>query len=94
MFDSRHCIESDYVLLIKETDKIIKIILNHSKTVESDLNKYLKLIARFDKDTAEALAYKLSTQNISASQKVEIINKYIDVLKQQVLVDIQEHKDY
>ena len=94
MFDSWHCIESDYVLLVKETDKIINIILNNSKTIESDLNKYLKLIARFDKDTAETLAYKLSVQNLNGVQKVEIINKYINVLKQQVLVDIQEHKDY
>ena len=94
MFDNRHCIESDYVLLVKETDKIINIILNDSKTTESDLNKYLKLVARFDKDTAETLAYKLSMQNLNGIQKVEIINKYIDVLKQQILVDIQEHKNY
>lgn len=91
MFDGRHCVEADYALLNKETDKIIKILLSGDKTPEKELNDYLRLISRFDLEISESLKYKLSINNLTPSQMVNIINQYIDVLKQQVLVDIREH---
>lgn len=91
MFDNRHCIEADYSLLNKETDKIIKTILTNPKTLKSDIDRYLKLIARFDIDTSEVLTRKLLKENITPFQMVDILNQYIDILKQQVLVDIREH---
>lgn len=91
MFDNRHCIEADYVLLDKETNKIIKSILNNSKSLKDDLNAYLKLVSRFDLGISEKLTYRLSKENLSPNEMVNIINQYIDTLKQQVLVDIREH---
>ena len=91
MFDNRHCIEADYSLLNKETDKIIKTILTNPKTLKNDIDGYLRLIARFDIDISEILTRKLLKENITPSQMVDILNQYIDILKQQVLVDIREH---
>ena len=92
MFDGRHCIEADYALLNKETDKIIRIVLTNLESCKTELNKYLKLVARFDIETSEMLSFKLSSKNMTAEQIVATINKYIDILKQQVLVDINEHR--
>ena len=91
MFDNRHCVETDYVLLDKETNKIINSILNNSTSLKDELNAYLKLISRFDLDIVEKLTYCLSRDNLSPNEMVNIINQYINTLKQQVLVDIREH---
>ena len=91
MFDNRHCVENDYALLVKETDNIIKDVLNNSISLRSDLNKYLSFIARFDKQISDKLTFELSRDGLTNLEMAEIINKNIDVLKQQVLVDIQEH---
>ena len=48
MFDNRHCIETDYILLVKETNKIIEEILKSNGTCKSELDKYLALISIFD----------------------------------------------
>ncbi len=87
MFDGRHCTQKDYSLLVDETDKIIQSISNGY----FDIDNYVKFIARFDIDVADALKYKLSKIDISPSEMINVINKYIDELKQQVLVDIKEH---
>lgn len=91
MFDNRHCVESDYTSLVKETDNIIKIVLNNPTSLRNDLDKYLSFIARFDKQISDKLKYELSRDGLTNLETVEIISKNIDVLKQQVLVDIQEH---
>ena len=92
MFDGRHCIEADYALLNKETDKIIRIVLTNLESCKTELNKYLKLVARFDIETSEMLSFKLSSKDMTPDQIVAIINLYIDILKQQILVDINEHR--
>lgn len=92
MFDGRHCIEADYALLNKETDKIIRIVLTNLESSKTELKKYLKLVARFDVETSEMLSFKLSSKDMTPDQIVAIINQYIDILKQQILVDINEHR--
>ena len=91
MFDNRHCTTSDYSLLVKETDRIISIISDVNVNIEKGLENYIRFIARFDNDVADTLKYKLINKDISPSMMVSIINKHIDELKQQVLVDIREH---
>ena len=92
MFDGMHCIEADYALLDKETDKIIRIVLTNLESSKTELKKYLKLVARFDVETSEMLSFKLSSKDMTPDQIVAIINQYIDILKQQILVDINEHR--
>ena len=91
MFDGRHCTTSDYSLLVKETKRIISIISDVNGNIEKGLENYIKLISRFDMDISDRLMYSLSSKDISRSSMVDIINKYIGELKQQVLVDIREH---
>ena len=91
MFDGRHCIEEDYVLLVKETGKIILHIANHSNSLDSKIRFYLTFISRFDPYLAESLSRKIIKDDITSSETIDIINQYIDILKQQVLVDIKEH---
>lgn len=87
MFDGRHCTQKDYALLVDETDKIIQSISNGY----FDIDNYIKFIGRFDVDVADTLRYKVSNKDLSPSEMIKTINKYIDELKQQVLVDIREH---
>ena len=56
MFDGRHCTYKDLELLRKETCKI-KSNLNNPKEIE----KYLKLVERFDFDIAIRYVVKLKT---------------------------------
>ena len=85
MFDGRHCKNKDLDLLIKETNKV--------KTYPSkeNIDVFLKLINRFDKDIADNLSIKL--KNVLNEDKIrQIIDSNINELIQSVVVDINEHQ--
>ena len=92
MYNGRHCTLQDYELLVRETNKLLEVltvieIVDQSK----ELKKYFKLIERFDAEIANKLRLNLSKDGMPVSKMIEILTRYIDELKQNVLVDINEH---
>ena len=85
MFDGRHCTYKDLELLRKETHKI-EDNLDNPKEIE----KYLKLVERFDFDIANKISREIKNQ--PSEMILSIINKNIELLEQNIIVDINEHK--
>lgn len=84
MIDGRHCTNKDLNLLIKETEKV------KTNLSSFEIEKYLKLIERFDKEIAINL--KMEIECASSKDKIiNIIDKNINELIQNVVVDINEH---
>lgn len=84
MIDGRHCTNKDLNLLIKETEKV------KTNLSSFEIGKYLKLIERFDKEIAINL--KMEIECASSKDKIiNIIDKNINELIQNVVVDINEH---
>ena len=92
MYNGRHCTQQDYEVLVRETEKLLEM-LKAIELVEQcpELKKYFNLVERFDAEIANKLRFHLSKDKIPVSKMIEIITRYIDELKQNVLVDIKEH---
>lgn len=85
MFDGRHCTNKDLNLLIKETNNV------KAYPSKENVDVFLKLINRFDKDIADNLSIKL--KNVLNEDKIrQIIDSNINELIQSVVVDINEHQ--
>ena len=91
MYKGRHCIESDYRLLVKETDNIISLLSSDVDTYSS-LVRYIDFIEDFDEDIANKIRFHLKKDNLDKTKMIRVITRYIDELKQNVIVDIQEHR--
>ena len=92
MFDGRHCLEKDLKLLIKETDNIKNILSRGDKDVNNKLINYLKLIERFDEDIASQMVTLVKCASNDYEKIIKIIDYNVDILKQNVIVDINEHR--
>ena len=92
MYKGRHCIESDYYLLVKETDKILLLLKDEETEVLPELVKYIDFISYFDEDIANKIRFHLDKDNIDRRKMVDIIKRNFEELKQNVIVDINEHK--
>ncbi len=93
MFDGRHCLEKDLKLLIKETDNIKNILSRGDKNANDKLINYLKLIERFDEDIANQMDTLIKCASDDYEKIIKIIDYNVDILKQNVIVDINEHKN-
>lgn len=82
MFDGRHCTHQDLKNLIEETDKFKK-----QQNIDY-INEYLKFISRFDQEIADKMRMEIKRCN-NDFYKIEMV---IDILKQNVIVDINEHQ--
>ena len=87
MFDGRHCLDKDLDLLIKET-KQVKRSLSYE-----DINLFLKLISRFDLEIAEKMRIEIKKSGGNPALILKAIDDNVNVLKQNVIVDINEHKN-
>lgn len=88
MFDGRHCTHKDLVLLMDETNKVLECL---NKGNKDELESFILFISRFDIDIASNI--RKQTQSINDIEKIKrIIVQNINVLKQNVIVDINEHK--
>ena len=85
MFDGRHCIYKDLELLRKETQKVKEHLSD-----EVVVDKYLRLIERFDKDIAGKMRLKI--KNFTPEIVLKTIEQNIEILEQNIIVDINEHK--
>ena len=85
MFDGRHCTNKDLDFLLKETKKV------KAGASSFELENYLKLIERFDKEIADRL--RIDIERSSKEENViKAIDKNINELIQNIIVDINEHK--
>lgn len=92
MFDGRHCTREDLSLLIKETDRI-KLFLNQQvEDIDRLVNRYLSFIERYDADIAESMRMRIDLSNIDYEKLIKVIDTYIELLEQNVIIDINEHK--
>lgn len=92
MFNGRHCVENDYLLLENETSNYILLLQSHQKEAyEEALENFIDLVKQFDDNIGEKLKSKI-LQNIGNDEVViSIVKTYIGELKNNVLVDIKEH---
>ena len=94
MFDGRHCTKRDLDLLVKKTNKIKLSIAKNSENSgkNEDLQRFIAFLRRFDTQTADLLQEQIASLN----NDYVLINQYIDrcveELKQNVIVDIYEHQ--
>lgn len=90
MYKGRHCEESDYILLVRETEKIISLL---SKDIDaySSLINYIDFISDFDEDIASKIRFHLDKDNLDKSKMIRVISRYVEELKRNVIVDIKEH---
>jgi hypothetical protein len=92
MFDGRHCTREDLSLLIKETDRI-KLFLNQQvEDIDRLVNRYLSFIERYDADIAESMRMRIDLSNIDYEKIIKVIDTYVELLEQNVIIDINEHK--
>ena len=88
MFDGKHCTKEDLDLLVLNTNNVLNAL---SEGDRSGLDSFLKLIDRFDVEVSRRICYQIKDVNDVEKLK-RIISNNIDELKQNVLVDINEHR--
>ena len=93
MFNGRHCTYKDYQFLVKSTDDFILFLKggNHDQFA-SELDKYLDVINQFDEEIGDELLMKIKKIDSDYSQIIKVVETEIFRLKNNVLVDIQEHQ--
>lgn len=91
MFDGRHCTKEDLVQLIKETNRIKLFISQRDEDLDRLIKRYLSFIERFDADIASRMSREISSVSGDCDKTTDIINKNVELLEQNVLVDINEH---
>ena len=93
MFEGRHCTENDYALLADETDKVLDALSRplDSKS-ERDIHAFLNVIASFDPYIADDICRLIKDAEGDIGKIRRGIIRKTGELKQNVLVDIREHK--
>lgn len=91
MFDNRHCTNKDLDLLNKETTKIKQKMLQNTEKTD-DLQSFLAFIKRFDEQIGTQLENDISKSEQDCVRIINAIDKYVNELKRNVIVDIYEHK--
>ena len=90
MFDGRHCVEKDLILLKKETKKVLDTI-NQKDDYSKQLDSFIKLIERFDKEISEKMRFQINDAKNDTKMIEKIIISNVEILEQNVIVDINEH---
>ena len=87
MIDNRHCTEKDLRLLEKETNAIKREYIRYPEKLKA----YLELVARFDLNIAQTMRHMICLAK-EPQEVIAIINENYDKLKQNIIVDIFEHR--
>ena len=86
MIDGRHCNEDDLTLLVKSTKEVMKSLSNEA------IKEYLKLVSRFDDEIAMNMQNQIDHVSNDIDKIKKIIETNFEILKQNVIVDIYEHR--
>ena len=94
MIDGRHCTEKDLDVLVKETSKVKLSIAKNGdiKEKNAELQRFLAFLRRFDVQIADSLKTQIESSNNDYGLISQLIDRSVDELKQNVLVDIYEHQ--
>ena len=87
MIDNRHCTEKDLRLLKKETNAIKREYIRYPEKLKA----YLELVARFDLNIAQTMRHMICLTK-EPQEVIAIINENYDKLKQNIIIDIFEHR--
>lgn len=86
MIDGRHCNEDDLTLLVKSTKEVMKSLSNEA------IKEYVKLVSRFDDEIAMNIQNQIDYVCNDIDKIKKIIETNFEILKQNVIVDIYEHR--
>lgn len=92
MFDGRHCTKEDLNLLIKETNRVKLSLAQKDEEVDRFIKRYLELVNRFDQDIADKMRAEIKIASNDYGKIIKIIEKHFEVLEQNIIVDIYEHR--
>ena len=92
MFDQRHCTKKDLNLLIKETDKIKKCLVDKNSKNEGKNAELQSFLARFDSNLADKTKEEIEAANGDYQRIERAIVDNVEILKQYIEVDIFEHE--
>ena len=94
MIDGRHCTKKDLDMLVKETSTVKLFIAKNSEIKEknAELQRFLAFLRRFDVQIADRLQEQIESSNNDYRLISQLIDRNVEELKQNVLVDIYEHQ--
>lgn len=95
MFDGRHCTKEDLSLLEKETNKLKSFLIERKIIDEQSIKQiylFINLVNRFDRDIGDKLSSQIKNSDLDYKKVISLIDKNIDTLKQNIIVDIFEHQ--
>ena len=92
MYNGRHCVYSDYKLLVNETNKILQLLKEKSlDECKSEVIKHLELVNRYDTDIMLKIRYHLNKGDVDSNAMIRVIQEQSDELLRNVVVDMNEH---
>lgn len=90
MYLGRHCNINDYQLLERISKEFLSFV-NRDNLDLKDLNSYLKIFSNFDFDISSKIRMYLEKLSTDKDKYLSKITNLLDELKNNVLVDINEH---
>ena len=90
MYKDRHCSYSDYQLL-ENSSKDFMLIINRDNLDLKEVEYYLDTFSDFDFEIASKIRTYLNKINTDRSGVINKITELLEELRNNVLVDIQEH---
>lgn len=90
MFDGRHCTQEDLTLLMNETKKVKNAVFQQNMAY---LPSFLRFVARFDEDISNRLRLSIDSSSGDVKKIISLIDQYNETLIQNVIVDINEHRE-
>lgn len=90
MYLDRHCNINDYQYL-ERTSKEFLSFINRDNIDLNQLNRYLKIFSNFDFDISSKIRMCLEKLSTDKDKYLSKITNLLDELKNNVLVDINEH---
>ncbi len=95
MYQGRHCSYIDYELLERASSRYLMLLNNRdSGAFLTEQDNFISVINDFDYNLASKLKEELllAKENNRWDLAINAVNKYINELKNNVLVDIREHQ--
>ena len=100
MIDGRHCNKKDLELFLNKSSDFQTYLASNEhnirnsgiESIEKELSIFLKFIARFDVDLADEMHRKIMMARNNYDKIVVVVNQSIDTFKQNIIVDIYEHR--
>lgn len=90
MYQGRHCNINDYQLL-ERTSKEFLSFINRDNIDLNQFDRYLKIFSNFDFDISSKIRMCLEKLSTDKDKYLSKITNLLDELKNNVLVDINEH---